>query len=72
VAESFLRIICEHILQDGVIRKKMKQILHLECGMYNTFNTLLSQILLAKAIYFSEDTAYFSCVACQIAVKLDN
>lgn len=27
----------------------------------NTFNTLLSEILLAKAIYFSEDTRFFFC-----------
>lgn len=50
---------CQHPLQDGVVRKEKKQILHLECGVHNAFNTLLSEISLAKAIYFSEDTTFF-------------
>lgn len=62
----------QHPLQDGVTRKEKKQILHLECGVHNAFNTLLSEILLAKAIYFSEDTTFFSVIACQITVKLVN
>ena len=61
-----------HPLQNGVIRKEKKQILHLECGVHNAFNTLLSEILLAKAIYFSEDTTSFSVIACQTTAKLVN
>lgn len=59
-------------MQNGVIRKEKKQILHLECGVHNAFNTLLSEILLAKAIYFSEDTTFFSVIACQTTAKLVN
>lgn len=59
-------------MQNGVIRKEKKQILHLECGVHNAFNTLLGEILLAKAIYFSEDTTFFSVIACQTTAKLVN
>lgn len=61
IAEGFFfkKIFFLHPLQNGVIRKEKKQILHLECGVHNAFNTLLSEILLAKAIYFRERYNFF-------------
>lgn len=72
IAEFFFFNFFLHPLQNGVIRKEKKQILHLECGVHNAFNTLLSEILLAKAIYFREDTTFFSVIACQTTAKLVN
>lgn len=61
----------QHHFQDSVINKEI-QILHLECGTCNTLHTLLGGVLLAKAIYFSENVAIFPVIACQTAVKLVN